>query len=419
MEVISKQSDFKSDFDLIKTLAQGVEVVARKSDGERFVPHPFYQEQDVGRDKLNQLFARGAGEAVLNLLNHENLVSITTVTTDKPLTGPGNAPRSNRLLWDYCDAGTLEQLLENLLMERMPDEKGFLPESLVWHVGISVLRALQWLHEGVRDTYETVSKEREGEQYAGKARESRSAVEPEKDWLPVMHRAVHESNIFFQLPRGIETYGTCKIGNFSHCYVSGNVSSKDGPLVIPLKAEPDMPIETMRARWAEWREKRLDMAPELRPTTRGCELYDLGTILFRMMSGVSHPDPEECSFCGCRHFDTFGPACDHRACPWWQESGNWLPGYQVEKRTMYTRELRRFVTDLLGQWRTNGRASTLLDRHWQGYLYWMQETPDGRQYKDVFDDIQWRKANTNLKQMADLRVARETLGIDIEGVLIV
>ncbi len=258
------RKELQSNFELIKTLSQGVEVGARKNDGELFVAHHFYQEQDPDRKELNTLFARGAGDAMLDLLNHENVVSIVTATTNKPLTGPGNAPPVNRLLWDYCDAGTLEQLLAEPPVQRRPDETGFLPESLVWHVGISMLRALQWLHEGIRDTYGTEPGNKAWELQEGRSGKYRGVTTPEKDWLPVLHRAVKPENIFFQLPRGVETYGTCKLGNFSQCYVSGNISSVDDPLIAPPPSQLEMDIEVLRTRWVEWEHKKVGVPQHVR-----------------------------------------------------------------------------------------------------------------------------------------------------------
>ncbi len=150
-------TETKAQYEPYKTLSDGVELVSRLSDGELFVARHFYDDSIAEKDVLNELFARGAGQAVFNLLNHENLVSIDTAIIKKPLTGSGDASPTHMLVWDYCDAGSLEQLLQDPPVRPQSDDTGFLPESLVWHVGISMLRALQWLHEGVRETYETKS----------------------------------------------------------------------------------------------------------------------------------------------------------------------------------------------------------------------------------------------------------------------
>ena len=247
-------------YEPFKTLPHGIQLVSRVADGETFVAHYFYEEFDSPKTGLNKLFVRGAGEAVCNVLNHENLVSIDTAVSTQPLSDGGNAQRSHMLVWDYCDAGTLDQLLENPPVLPDPDGTGFLPEGLVWHVGLSILRALQWLHEGIRDTYETKSSFDPSKPEGGPCIKVRGTSKPETDWMPILHRQVHPANIFFQQPRGIETYGTCKLGEFSLCYVSGTVSEEDNPpLIMPGLTEVGVPIEKMRSSWLEWQEMGTDL----------------------------------------------------------------------------------------------------------------------------------------------------------------
>ena len=137
-----------------------------------------------------------------------------------------------------------------------------------------------------------------------------------------------------------------------------------------------------------------------------------------MMTGHEHPDPEECPSCGCSHFDTYGPMCEHPSCPHWRERGNWARGYVLDEHKMYTSGLRDFVIDLLDQFRKTTRASEVLKKHWPSYLEWTLTALDGQRHRDIFDDIHFRKSNTFIREMTDKAVAKETLGVDLEGMFV-
>ncbi|KAJ2991411.1 hypothetical protein NUW58_g2519 [Xylaria curta] len=93
-------------------------------------------------------------------------------------------------------------------MEDASPEPKFLPESFCWHVLVSVLRALTWLHDGVRDVV------------------SDSGVWERKDenpdWQPMLHRNIHPRHIFVGYPRRKEWYGPVKLGNYGRLVVSGH-----------------------------------------------------------------------------------------------------------------------------------------------------------------------------------------------------
>lgn len=213
------------------------------------------------------------------------------------------------LVWDWCDAGSLKGLIEfygggvgecvvwgHFLeqstkgggdenkkkkkkkgalprkedlgtvvtkgkLSQVKEGAGFLPESLVWHVALGVLRALMFLHEGKRDV---VSVERDP--LTGnfkRVRKVHGPPETEPDWLPILHRDVRAENIYLQHPRGVETYGAVKLGGFEHCYVGGavvmaNDEEEEVGERVPLVAmERDLATEVvgekeLRDRWLEW-----------------------------------------------------------------------------------------------------------------------------------------------------------------------
>ena len=266
----------------------------------------------------------GAPEAAARVLNHENLVSLHGEWVSGVLDGVGpvfdvvNNLKDKKgkqverwVVWDWCDAGSLKGLVEHygggvgecvvwghvdeeekgkkgkgaakgkgglprkedlgtVLTKGRPstikEGKGFLPESLVWHVALGVLRALMFLHEGKRDV---VSVEKDPATGTFKrVRRVNGPPETEPDWLPILHRDVRAENIYLQHPRGVETYGPVKLGGFEHCYVAPAVvmapDEEEELNRIPLVAmERDgkerVGEQELRDRWLMWQEEGEDM----------------------------------------------------------------------------------------------------------------------------------------------------------------
>lgn len=183
---------------------------------------------------------------IFTILSHDCLVRFKDwVTVKGPQVG-GIFEYRTYAVWDYCDAGNLGNLLvrppihaqtkyprypEDDSAEVKLDSNGnpvappkphFLPESFCWHVLLSVMKALAWLHNG---SWEMAIGER-GE----------FMMLPELDWQPILHRNITPENIFLQHPEATEWYGPCKLGNYGNLYISGhhNDPTKEGfskPLV--------------------------------------------------------------------------------------------------------------------------------------------------------------------------------------------
>lgn len=232
------------DFNIVKSLGDNYYIVQRTSDGTQLLGHPWeIHETDPASSALME---RGAKTAVSNVLNHPNLINPIETQVDYPFRGTSTqvASQQNMLLWDFCDAGTLETLLKeppvgyvrDLVTQRV---KHFLPEGLCWHVALSMLKALAWLHEGHReeDYVEWTA--------AGTAERATRSRTLDPDWMPILHRDIRPGNIFFQHPRGTETYGLCKLGNFHKCFVSGHVNYRSGGQAVTVE-NGDEKLETLR-----------------------------------------------------------------------------------------------------------------------------------------------------------------------------
>jgi serine/threonine protein kinase len=196
------------------------------------------------------------------ILNHPNLVNFVDYFQARHTSNGSieSRPASHYFLWDFCNAGTLENLFcpeeagdkrKGYVRGEQDGEEGahspkstsepnaFLPESLIWHVLNSLLRALSWLHHGVRFQYNG-----ETERY--------ERLRADVDWQTILHRNIEPSNIFFCHPLHGETYGLCKLGNFSTAFVSGHVNGVLGGIVSPGEGkvlagqEGHVPLEQLR-----------------------------------------------------------------------------------------------------------------------------------------------------------------------------
>jgi len=137
-----------------------------------------------------------------------------------------------------------------------------------------------------------------------------------------------------------------------------------------------------------------------------------------------HAKGTNCARCGCSHVtwngDTF--AEEHVPCPHACYPDVNL-GTEMDRLTKYSVGLRGVVYRLLmSKWDEVERASLAMDTAWGFYEKWVNGTPDGAVYRDIYDDIWWRKGNETKKKRQAAAVAEE-LGVEenrVEGdVLIV
>ena len=141
-------------------------------------------------------------EAAAELMDHENLIRILDWDG---FDAPAQTEGREEVLYQFCSGGTLNKLLLSRRPERpvlkprrpatyLPTRERVLglPEDLVWHVLISLLRATSWLHHRRR---------------------------------PVVHCGIDPANVFFTAPQPgdrrplVRRYGLVKLGGFSRAVI--------------------------------------------------------------------------------------------------------------------------------------------------------------------------------------------------------
>lgn len=148
--------------------------------------------EDIGRTEDQAASGRTARAAAL--LNHENLVP---VALHRGVEKSGEGPRISCMLETLIKRQARQSVL--------PTSRKFqgLPESLVWHTLISLLRAVTYMHTGLG-----------GFEYRTQERKL--------GWQPIVHNFINPNNIFFSRTidrRGTATHARCQLGNFSRCIV--------------------------------------------------------------------------------------------------------------------------------------------------------------------------------------------------------
>ncbi|KAI1380313.1 hypothetical protein F4677DRAFT_406405 [Hypoxylon crocopeplum] len=240
------------EYDFTTELSPGVWKVCRKADRIEFLAHDITdklitdpsnpaEKSETALHTLLNINGIDMLSPMGRILNHPNLIALTGWFHVQRSDAGGKFKTRHYAVWDFCDAGTLGNLLvlepppvpvgnelyfdedtERDIEERVNVDMGlnpdgterevsyttWLPESLCWHVLVSILKALAWLHDGApavlpdgHDGWE---------------------MNPDPDWEPILHRNITPNNIFLCYPRRDEWYGSCKLGDYSKLYISNH-----------------------------------------------------------------------------------------------------------------------------------------------------------------------------------------------------
>ncbi|KAH7239155.1 hypothetical protein BKA59DRAFT_271799 [Fusarium tricinctum] len=424
-------------FEISSKLAQNVWVVTKKGDPrkQQYLASPSspwgvqsdgtvdYTEYDDEAYALARLLSKqNQAYTIRQILNHENLMSVAGIM-EHQLFNKSQTPDTTQkdkvqlLVTDFADAGNLSALFRHYSCDT---SAFYLPESLCWHVLRSLTRAVTYLHDGKRFCYPI--------QLPGLFGEWVSA---DTDWFPILHRRIEPRNIWLQHPRGTETYGLCKLGNFSSAAVTCHAIDTRSKFSKPPSGSHGMAlavrtgvIELDKARLAL--EKNPAELPESdRVYTLRDEMWSIGATVFTMMTGkaptyacdecgcshVAHCSEDgclekkaaakgcDCALGGCEHLpdeDCGEPITRWPACPanhHCLESVINVHSYLARAR--YTKTLRSIVKDLLQydpqeisvQWVEAQSFAEIVERE---YRSWKIGTEEGRDYVDIEDDMDKR-----------------------------
>ncbi|KAJ4423124.1 hypothetical protein N0V82_002253 [Gnomoniopsis sp. IMI 355080] len=438
---------------LVRKLHDDEEIwlVQRVSDEMEFVGWRW----DIPRlnPALNQLLERGAGDAVAAVLNHPNLVSHIEIHQVQYWRGHDFECRDYAIS-DYMDAGTLRNFIDKTpVLAKVNLRTGhvlqWLPESLVWHVAVSLLSALTWLHEGVREE-DTIRWADDGA--ATRGTKIQTPTERLEDWWPILHQDIRTDQVFFQHPRGIETYGSCKLGGFGKMFVSGHVhgmaagtavtswngTSEEELRKVILRAQADLKKRREGEADPEERKKMyedyssieyvsthllcpvlqnmddlLTLAKERRPYFKGTETFKVGVILWQMMTRQLLPDPEACVYCEENHWvevktDTGITSSDP------SESAQGLPGHSKAKSQCKAWRTGVFRLDEWLKWLSKGADCTQPDAGYSpGLISLMSQLLDPHSFRrtvstfDLLDGaksgyLEWKETTDEGKRHVDL-----------------
>ena len=185
-----RKHDLREEFEWVKTLDEGggngpgalnggVFVVKRKVDGlhcvEKRVPSSEVPNGILTKELIT-----------LRSLEHPNI----TQYIDAFITIRSQPPAAF-LYMEYCDLGSLADLIKKYRTRE--EDHACIPESFVWHTFHCMLKALAYLHHGIRD----------GRDFS-----------PVQDWKPFLHRDIKPHNIFIKTADRGGKYPSIVLGDF-------------------------------------------------------------------------------------------------------------------------------------------------------------------------------------------------------------
>lgn len=159
---------------------QGIAIVQRNSDRRVFVRKTFCETGNPHvrpTDWLREM-------KLLQRLHHPNICGFINASI---------TPTLGRLYMEFCNYGNLSDFKNNMNQLQM-----VVPESFVWHILKSLIKALCYLHLGFRGSAEFMH--------------SRHSSVP--GWECVLHRDIKNNNVFLKPSHASGTYPEVKLGDF-------------------------------------------------------------------------------------------------------------------------------------------------------------------------------------------------------------
>lgn len=188
----------------------------------------------------------------------ENLVALETTVN--------SADARHWIAWESYQGDSLQSYIgvNQRRLTRASSNTPGLPEPLVWHVLVSLLKAITYLHTGKRHHDD------QGEH---------------TDWLPIVHDSIDPSNIFLTGDTNDQTDTHCRLGGFFKCVVlpSSEEASTNAGHTGTVADFPIIAIEDETG--FEAPELVDDIGYPLGPAS---DIWSIGAVAILMMTG-SHP----------------------------------------------------------------------------------------------------------------------------------
>lgn len=165
---------------------KSVDLVKRKKDGYVCVRKCFYV---WGKAKPWRWLRE---VKVVRVMDHPNVEKYLEASI---------SPHKGELFLEYCDLGNLAYFKQWMASAGKP-----IPESFLWHVFRQLIRALAYMHTGLRNDREIVN----------------DNVPDKRNWNPILHRDIKLENIFIKSLDIAGEYPLIRLGDFGL-----SVSKKD------------------------------------------------------------------------------------------------------------------------------------------------------------------------------------------------
>ena len=236
-------------------------------DHSQWEDYTLPEEKFISReivDEPDRTTSIGVIRGMNDLLDHENLVGMWDYT------GFDGEGQQKETTWVFNDAGTLNRLiLSKRRPARLPTVSTHegLPESLIWHTLISLLKAVLWLHCGQHG-------------YREKGRR--------RNWTPVIHNFINPANIFYSHPlAGVRArtgpYGTCRLGNFSRCVTLQSILDPEGDEEDQERKDAFEQVHSLGEETG-YEAPELVLDSDMIPGPES-DLWSIGAVMVAMMTG--------------------------------------------------------------------------------------------------------------------------------------
>ncbi|KAG9195704.1 hypothetical protein G6011_00825 [Alternaria panax] len=193
---------------------------------------------------------------ILHTLQHDNIIGFFDARV------PEDRHETGWMVTEYCNMGTLEDLVEDYAEAKTP-----IPELFVWDILQSLARAVVYLHYGPH-LLDEFDQQKPGSE----------PLKPRDDpsWIPVYHRDIILANVFCTSDAGdASIYPIVKLGDFGCAMRQSEIDGKDNRRYPWSKETPIMDPEYE--------------PPEGQYATKAVDVYQIGLLMWCIVQNITSP----------------------------------------------------------------------------------------------------------------------------------